>query len=233
MPITLQTWCGVMKAIVVDNKDPEARGRIKVKVPDLMGDKVLPMWIEPKGGVPGMDWCPRVGDVVDVEPIPSASGLFTAPMVYSSYYGHMKDGKFAAANSGVSQLAVTRKIETEGWKVEIVEDQDNIEGYVEVSRPNKESPAVTIKASGDIEIKSDDGTVTFQLGGGGRLYVIADKIVLRGTVTLGAGGSHLTLFEELKQAFDSHTHTNGNQGAPTGPPQLPLPDTVKSKHEAD
>lgn len=40
-------YYSVYRAQVVDNKDPQKRGRVKVKVPSLFGDFVLPQMVEP------------------------------------------------------------------------------------------------------------------------------------------------------------------------------------------
>lgn len=222
-----------MKAIVTNNQDPEAKGRVKVKIPEFMGDQELPFWAEPRAGTPGVDWCPQVGDVVEVEPTVSANGMFTSPPVYYGFYGRMKDGKFKPTNTSVNPLQTMRQVTTEGWVVQVIEGDD---GKVVVSRRDgnqTKAPTITIKAGGSITIETNNSDLLIQ-GGDGTVTVNANKVQLRGDpVVLGNGGSHLTLFETLKTAFESHTHSNGNNGSPTGPPLQPLPDTAKSKHEAD
>lgn len=39
--------CGVYRGLCTDARDPETRGRVKVKVPALMGDTELADWAEP------------------------------------------------------------------------------------------------------------------------------------------------------------------------------------------
>lgn len=40
-------FCGVYRGLVMDIADPESRGRIKVQIPQIFGDLVLPYWAWP------------------------------------------------------------------------------------------------------------------------------------------------------------------------------------------
>lgn len=58
------------RAEVADNKDPEFMGRIKVKVPQIYGDKIPNRWCYPRGMVAGKNsgifWVPAPGDPIYV-----------------------------------------------------------------------------------------------------------------------------------------------------------------------
>lgn len=87
------------RAKVIDNKDPEKRGRIKVKIPVLFGDDPLPNWVLPKefrgAGFnsskktgKGEFYPPKIDDWVFVE---FEMGSLTAPMWSGGWFGEDKD----------------------------------------------------------------------------------------------------------------------------------------------
>lgn len=67
-----QRYYSVYRGQVIDNSDPDRRGRVKVKVPTLFGDEALPHYAEPRdfrgaGAKKGEYWPPEVDDWVFVE----------------------------------------------------------------------------------------------------------------------------------------------------------------------
>lgn len=58
------------EAIVVDDKDPEHRGRLKVIIPNITGEKPHPKWATPLGIYAGKEYglflLPSIGDVVEI-----------------------------------------------------------------------------------------------------------------------------------------------------------------------
>lgn len=59
-----------LEGVVVDNKDPQGRGRIQCKIPNIADDNVIHQWIRPtfegSGVGRGTFWPPEVGDIVRI-----------------------------------------------------------------------------------------------------------------------------------------------------------------------
>lgn len=74
--------------IVVDNRDPEQRGRILFKAPSILGDKVHPVWALPSdarfaGKNTGEFLPPYIGDTVELE---FEHGDLNYPMFHGGYW---------------------------------------------------------------------------------------------------------------------------------------------------
>lgn len=105
----------------------------------------------------------------------------------------------------------------------------------------------SIQASGDVSVQSE-GDVSVQAMGSATVEAAENVTVTAaasvslsapgitiasaeatismsgGTITLGEGAAEGILKgDAFQQAYNSHVHSNGNQGAPTGPPITPLP----------
>jgi hypothetical protein len=78
-----KVYHGVYRGVVTDNKDPEQRGRIRARVPQVGIREALETWIKPatqgSGVNRGMFWPPEVGDTVFVS---FAQGNAARPEVY-------------------------------------------------------------------------------------------------------------------------------------------------------
>lgn len=82
------------RAKVTINKDPEKRGRIKVKIPMLFGDEELPNWVLPKnfrgaGKNKGEFYPPKVDDWVFIE---FENGAATDAIYTGGWYGETEEG---------------------------------------------------------------------------------------------------------------------------------------------
>lgn len=76
------------------------------------------------------------------------------------------------------------------------------------------SAGVSFTAPSGVSVVAESGKVTL---------TAPDVVVNAGTVTLGAAAaSPVALANLLASAFNTHTHSNGNNGSPTGPPIVPL-----------
>lgn len=72
----------------------------------------------------------------------------------------------------------------------------------------------------DITTPSQSSVVISELG----VQISAQNVVINGgNIALGsAAATPVVLTAPLLEAFNSHTHSNGNEGSPTGPPIVPL-----------
>lgn len=79
------------RGIVVDNKDPQSKGRIKIKCPAVYKKEIFNDWVYPKGVMSGKGWgfyaIPQVGDLVWIS---FENGDSSFPIWE---YGHWADGQ--------------------------------------------------------------------------------------------------------------------------------------------
>ena len=61
-------WYGSYRGTVVDNNDPENRGRLQISVPDVWGQNTVDIWVQPKGifagNKIGFHAMPQEGDTI-------------------------------------------------------------------------------------------------------------------------------------------------------------------------
>lgn len=172
------------KGTVIDNEDPENRGRIKVRVAFFDDHPTTPeqdlQWFVPVS-VGNVFYLPAVGDMVWVsyEDIKHRIG----PV----WYGHF--------------------MKTQEW-------------------PLTSDKQILIKTKDD----SDGGNAILLDGEKGSANITADQIFV------GNAGENLrdyidseldeikSMLGSIKTQYNSHMHSNGNLGAPTGTPIIPLID---------
>lgn len=235
---------GKYRGLVVDNDDPEQLGRLKLKVPSLLGTEVVTGWAMPcvpYGGdaKQGFFFIPEVEAGVWVEfeegdlEFPIWVGTFWSKPGGESEVPKPNDAE--GAEEGDVQSPPTRKIikTLKGHTLQM-EDADGAEMVLLVEAKNGQ--VFTLNGSG---IKITDGkngnSVTLDSSG----IVVEDKngnvitmdsagvtIKSGGEIKIGDGASEpLVLGNQLKTALDTwinstfmtHMHT-GNLGAPTTPP---------------
>jgi len=238
-----QRFYGKYRGIVVDNADPESLGRLKIKVPSVLGTEVVTGWATPclpYGGAAnqGFLFIPEVDAGVWVE---FEEGDLEFPIWVGSYWSKPggeselpKPNDAEGAEEGSVQDPPTRKIikTLKGHTIQL-EDADGEEMVLLVEAVNGQ--VVTLNQDG---IKVTDGkngnTVTLDSSG----IVIEDKngnvitmdsasvTIKSSSIKVGDGASEpLVLGNQLKTVLDTwmngtyatHMHT-GNLGAPTTPP---------------
>jgi uncharacterized protein involved in type VI secretion and phage assembly len=92
-PYGEKRYWGKYRAIVTDDKDPERLGRVKLRVPEILGQQIVTDWAWPialpYGGGPdyGKFSVPPVGSGVYAE---FESGLVDRPLFCGVWYGHPK-----------------------------------------------------------------------------------------------------------------------------------------------
>jgi uncharacterized protein involved in type VI secretion and phage assembly len=196
-------YIGKYRGLVVDNNDPEHLGRLRVKVPSVLGEDVVTGWALPclpYGGAAdqGFFFIPEVNAGVWIE---FEAGDLEYPVWVGTYWTK-PGGSSEVPKPADSQSPPSRKIirTLKGHSIEL-EDKDGQETII-----------ITDKANGNkIEMNSQGITIKSQ------------------KIKVGENaGESLVLGESLKNALSQwfntsfliHTHI-GNLGVPTSPPTPP------------
>lgn len=238
-----QRFYGKYRGLVVDNADPQDLGRLKVRVPSVLGNDVVTGWATPclpYGGADnqGFLFVPEVGGGVWIE---FEEGDLEFPIWVGTYWSRPggaselpKPNDPDGAEEGSVQSPPTRKIikTLRGHTLQL-EDADGDEMVLLVEAVNGQ--VVTLNQDG---IKVTDGkngnTLTLDASGiviedrnGNVIQMDSSSVTIKsGNINVGDGASEpLVLGNTLKTALENwingtymtHVHT-GNLGAPTTPP---------------
>jgi uncharacterized protein involved in type VI secretion and phage assembly len=227
---------GKYRGLVVDNADSEHLGRLRLRVPGVLGDEVVTGWATPcapYGGDAnqGFLFVPEVGAGVWVEfeggnlDLPIWVGMF-----WSKPGGESELPKPNGAD-GVEEGSVqdppTRKIiKTKKGHTIQLEDKDG-EEMVTIVEGTK-GHMITMDADGIKVVNGANGNQII-LGASG-IQIGSDEA----KEPFVLGDKFMTNVTDFLTALNGHTHT-GNQGAPTSPPtasmQLEVPLSEKHKVE--
>jgi hypothetical protein len=188
---------GKYEAVVSDVDDPLAIGRLRAKVPAVLGEDLESGWALPCaafGGGPdrGAYMLPEVGDTVWIE---FAAGDPSRPIWTGCFWGA------PSSSGGADDLG-----EKEGAEL-----------------PTEAKPGqlvIKTKAGHTVHVDDDGGTIILRASDGSTSVTIdaAGKVVIEAaTIELGDGASEaLVLGNAFMQLFNSHTHSTGV--GPSGPP---------------
>ena len=203
---------GKYRGLVVDNADPEKRGRLKVRVPSVLGDEIVSGWAlpcAPYGGSPdiGAFWIPEVEAGVWVE---FEMGLVEYPVWVGTFWskpgGDPEPPKPNDAPDGAEQSDVqdppTRKIfktvkghtiqfeDAEGEDLVLIVEKTN----ANVIAMNKDGVTVTDGAnSNKIEMTASGVTITDLTGNVVEMSDSAFKITAKQDFTIDAAGKAVTI----------------------------------------
>lgn len=184
---------GKYRGLVVDRDDPEQLGRLKIRVPSLLGDAVTG-WAWPAspyaGANVGIFFIPQVGDLVWVE---FAEGDLEHPL-WTGCAWAKPGGTTEVPQEAQENYPDQAVIKTKSGHVIILSDASG-------------SELITIRAKNGCEITLDPNA--------NKVTVQAAEIELR-----GASGSTEELATKtfVTQIFDTHTHPTGV--GPSGKPLL-------------
>lgn len=149
-------YFGKYRGVVVDNGDPQKRGRILAKVPDAFGDEINPSWALPALPYAGKD-----------------VGLFLIPPVDANIWIEFEQGDLenpiwtgcfwpegeVPANNGSADIKI---LKTESCTIKL----DNSVG----------SAGITIELNGGMKITLDSGGIEINDGQGGKIKLSGPQV---------------------------------------------------------
>jgi uncharacterized protein involved in type VI secretion and phage assembly len=238
-------YYGKYRAFVVDNADPENRGRLKLRVPSVLGDDIVSGWAlpcSPYGGAAnqGFFFIPEVDAGVWVE---FEAGNLDYPVWVGTYWAKPggeseapKPNGADGAEEGSVQDPPTRKIikTLKGTTIQL-EDAGGAEMLMLWEQTNEnlvvlnsdgikikdgKGNTVTMDNSG-VKVEDKNGNVITMESAGVTIKSTAINIGDQASEPLVMGNKLMSALSNWYTAFSTHTHI-GNMGAPTSPPTPPV-----------
>ena len=243
---------GKHRGTVVDNRDPEYRGRLKLQIPSVLGDQATNWALPclPFGGLDGQG-CYTIPEIDAQVWVEFEAGNVDQPIWVGTFWqrGANTDDappekrQFATPSGHVMAFDDTDGDETfrlthpAGTEL-VVNSQGNVnwtDASGAVFHLDAENNSVELTdASGNTITMDSSGTVVRD-SNGNSIEMAAAGITVKGTtVTVegqqvalgGSGGEALIKAQTFLSLFNSHTHTCTAPGAPSGPPIPPLTPAV-------
>ena len=192
---------GKYEAVVTDVSDPKKIGRIRTKVPSVLGTDIESGWAlpcAPAGGGKerGMLFLPQVGDTVWIE---FAAGDVSRPIWTGTFWGAPESA------GGADDLA----------------SETGPEAPKGDGKDASDTLAVLKTKSGHELTFDDDGSVVLLANGNGKTSIRFEDdgtvVITADAIKLGASASgKVVLGDSFMQLFNQHTHPTGV--GPSGPP---------------
>ncbi|MBL8394635.1 MAG: phage tail protein [Candidatus Accumulibacter sp.] len=242
-----QRTFGKYRGFVVDNADPDRRGRVKLQVPALLGDQATDWALPcvPYGGLADQGWfcVPEVGAQVWVE---FEGGDLTFPIWTGTFWQAAGDPPAEATAQPQSHV-----FKTAGGHYLSFEDSSgaeqvhlehaggatlDIDAQGTVALTDQNGAHLTLDAAaGELLIEDANGNslkmsasgVTVEDASGNKIEMAASgttvkamKIVVDGQQVLlgGEGGEPVIKGQSFLTLFATHVHTCTAPGSPTSPP---------------
>ena len=238
-------YYGKYRGFVVDNRDPEKRGRLKLKVPTVLGDQdtgwALPCL--PFGGFTnqGLFMIPEVDAQVWVE---FEEGNLDHPIWVGVFWQQTSDTPEEAA----LDEPTTRMIRTPSGHVLQFDDKSGEEQFrlahpagTELTINPQGTVELTDAAGAKLTLDAESHQAILQDSNGNQVEMAAAGITLKGTKIVldgiqvhagGEGGEPLVKGQTFMGMYNAHTHVCTAPGSPSGPPLPPLTPaalTIKTK----
>jgi hypothetical protein len=187
---TVDRFYGKYEGIVTDVADPKKIGRIRAKVPAVLGEEVDSGWALPcvpagGGKERGMLFLPQVDDTVWIE---FAAGDVSRPIWVGTFWGAPDSGPETPTGDGKDATDTLGVLKTKSGH-ELTFDDDG---------------EVVLLANGN-----GKSSIRFEKGGG--VVITAETIKL-----CASAGQKVVLGDAFMQLFNQHTHPTGV--GPSGPP---------------
>jgi uncharacterized protein involved in type VI secretion and phage assembly len=238
---------GKFRGVVVDNDDPDKRGRLRLRVPALLGDEstdwALPSF--PCGGLAGQGWyaVPQIDAQVWVE---FEGGDLQYPIWTGTFWQQAADVPPEVQGPPTTQIIRTPK----AHKL-VFEDKDDEE---KIELVHKGGASIAIDANGTVAITDQGGArvtldaendqvliedangnsikltsagTTVEDSNGNRVEMAAAGVTVKGAQIVvegnqvmlgGSGGEPVIKGQSFLTLFATHVHTCTAPGSPTSPP---------------
>jgi len=164
---------GKYRAFVVENADPEKRGRLTLRIPNVLGDDVVSGWAlpcSPYGGAAdqGFFFIPEKDAGVWAE---FEAGLLDYPIWVGTFWAK-PGGTSEVPKPGDAQSPPTRKVirTLKGNSIEM-EDKDNEEVFIITYNDGSNKNVITMNKDGIAVVDANQNKITFDSSGA----VIEDK----------------------------------------------------------
>ena len=203
---SVERFFGKYEGVVTDVADPKKIGRIRAKVPAVLGEQVDSGWALPcvpagGGKERGMLFLPQVGDTVWIE---FAAGDVSRPVWVGTFWGAPE------STGGADDLGSETGPEAP------------------TGDGGKEAPptlSVLKTKSGHELTLDDDGEVVLLANGNGKASLRFEQdgtvVITAEKIKLGASATEkVVLGDTFMQFFNTHTHPTGV--GPSGPPTQPM-----------
>lgn len=203
---SVDRFFGKYEGIVTDCEDPKKIGRIRARIPAVLGEQVDSGWALPcvpagGGKERGMLFLPQVGDTVWME---FAGGDVSRPIWVGTFWGAPD------STGGADDLGSATGPEA----------PTGMDGKLA-------SPALSVlkTKSGHELTFDDDGEVVLLASGNGKSSVRLERdgsvVITAEKIKLGASAAEkVVLGDTFQQFFNTHTHPTGV--GPSGPPAQPM-----------
>ncbi len=199
------SFFGKYEGVVTDNADPLQIGRIRARIPAVLGEDVESGWALPcapfgGGRDRGFLFVPEVGDTVWME---FAAGDVSRPIWSGVFWGSPE------SSGQPDDLG-----EQTGTEVPTIDG--NVAGPGRLVLKTRAGHRLAFEDDGELVILAHGNDKTeIRLTASGEVIISADKI------KLGSGATEpMVLGQALQTLFNSHTHPTGV--GPSGPPVQPL-----------
>ncbi len=207
---------GKYRAFVADNNDPEHRGRLRLRIPSVLGPSVVSGWAmpcAPYGGAPGEGFffipAKNAGVWAEFE-----AGLLEYPIWVGTFWSKPGGATEVPPPADAQSPPTSKMIKTAKHIIELA-DEDNKEA-IKITDASKNK--ITIDKNGILVEDANGNKIRMESGG---VTIESTKIKLgKGALDaekLVKGDTLKTLLTAWHTLIAGHMHPNGNMGSLTGP----------------